>query len=85
MPQQKPRKGERVEFSSQAQVTVPHCLEVKQEFEAAGHITPPVRSREKCMRACSRMLNPSPHSAQSLGNGATQSGLGPVKSINISE
>lgn len=85
IPQPKPFKGEGVDISSQAQVTVHHCLEVKQEFEAAGYITPPVRNREKCMRARSRMLNPSPHLAQSLGNGATQSGLDPVKSINISK
>lgn len=69
-------------MSSQAQVTVHHGLEVKQEFEAAGYVTPPVRNREKSMRARSRMLYPSPHLAQSLGNSATQSGLDPVKSVN---
>lgn len=38
-------------MSSQAQVTVHHGLEVKEEFEAAGYVTPPVRNREKRMRA----------------------------------
>lgn len=50
-------------MSSQAQVTVHHGLEVKQEFEAAGYVTPPGQEQREA-HACT-LTNAQPFSTLS--------------------